>query len=198
VSGCATSPSSPKARPEPPKAIAPDEGDGRDRARGRSPSGSLAPLERLAPELAHAGEELRDIELRLREVGSDLRAFLASLEAEPDRLEPRRGGAGADLGRAAALPRADYDELLARAAEARDELAALDGGSTRRAAAEALARPRRGRRARASSARAAPRRDAFATAVADELRGVGMGEGEFRVELREREPGRPAPTRPSS
>jgi DNA repair protein RecN (Recombination protein N) len=29
----------------------------------------------------------------------------------------------------------------------------------------------------------------FAAAVADELRGVGMGDGEFRVELRERDPG---------
>jgi DNA repair protein RecN (Recombination protein N) len=29
----------------------------------------------------------------------------------------------------------------------------------------------------------------FAAAVAEELRGVGMGEGEFRVELRDRDPG---------
>ena len=33
------------------------------------------------------------------------------------------------------------------------------------------------------------RAEAFADAVAAELRGVGMGEGEFRAELREREPG---------
>ena len=48
---------------------------------------SVAPLERLAPELQRAGDELRDVELRLRETASDLHAFLASLEAEPGRLE---------------------------------------------------------------------------------------------------------------
>ena len=34
-----------------------------------------------------AAEELRDITLRLREVGSDLRGFIASLDAEPGALD---------------------------------------------------------------------------------------------------------------
>src|SRR5438067_7005657 len=48
---------------------------------------SIAPLEALAPELQRVGDELRDVELRLRESASELRSFLASLQAEPDRLE---------------------------------------------------------------------------------------------------------------
>ncbi|MDQ3067303.1 MAG: AAA family ATPase, partial [Actinomycetota bacterium] len=63
------------------EAITPDDGEGAaslTAAAGRS----LAPLERLAPELAGWGEELREVELRLRELGSDLRGFLTSLEAE--------------------------------------------------------------------------------------------------------------------
>ena len=173
------------------EALAPDEGEG---ATGLTAGAerSLAPLERLAPELARAGEELRDLELRLGEVGSDLRAFLASLEAEPDRLEHVEG----ELERISDARRrfgaVDYDDLLTRAAAARDELAALESGlDPADAAAEALA---------AAEARASELADelhaarqgsvaAFADAVAEELRGVGMGEGEFRVELRDRDAG---------
>ena len=173
------------------EAIAPDEGEG---ATGLAAAAerSLAPLERLAPELAHAGEELRDVELRLREVGSDLRAFLASLEAEPDRLEHVEG----ELERISDARRrfgaADYDDLLARATAARDELAALEGGlDPAAAAAEALAAAETRTSELAVDLRNARQAsvDAFAEAVAEELRGVGMGEGEFRVELRERDPG---------
>ena len=168
------------------EALAPDEGEG---ATGLAAAAerSLAPLERLAPELARAGEELRDLELRLGEVGSDLRAFLASLEAEPDRLEHVEG----ELERISDARRrfgaADYDDLLARAAAAREELAALDGGlDPAAAAAEALAAAEARTNALAAELRAAREGStaAFADAVAEELRGVGMGEGEFRVELR--------------
>jgi DNA repair protein RecN (Recombination protein N) len=173
------------------EALAPDEGEG---ATGLAAAAghALAPLERLAPELARAGEELRDLELRLGELGSDLRAFLASLEAEPDRLEHVEG----DLERISDARRrfgaVDYDDLLARVATAREELAALDGGlDPAAAAAEALAA------AEAKSSRLAgdlhearqKAAEPFAAAVAEELRGVGMGDGEFRVELRERDPG---------
>jgi DNA repair protein RecN (Recombination protein N) len=173
------------------EAISPDEGDGAA-ALAAVAERSLAPLERLAPELARAGEELRDVELRLREVGSDLRAFLASLEAEPDRVEQVE----AELERIADARRrfgaADYDDLLGRVASAREELAALEGGlDPAAAAAEALAAAEQASARLAEGLRTA-RRDAaepFAAAVAEELRGVGMGEGEFRVELRERDPG---------
>ncbi len=59
------------------------------------------------------------------------------------------------------------------------------------AAAEALAVAEERVRSLAAELHAtrAGRCDAFAEAVAAELRGVGMGDGEFRAELREREPG---------
>ncbi len=173
------------------EALAPDEGEG---ATGLAAAAerSLAPLERLAPELARAGEELRDLELRLGEVGSDLRAFLASLEAEPDRLERVEGELEEISDARRRFGAADYDDLLARAAEARTELEALDGGLDPAAAAgEALAAAEAKSRDLASELRAARNGAAaqFAEAVAEELHGVGMGEGEFRVELRERDPG---------
>src|SRR5579862_17997 len=120
-------------------ALAPEDGDG---AAGlvALAERAVAPLERLARELEQAGDELRDAELRLRETASALHAFLASLEAEPGRLEEIE----AALDRIAEAKRrfraASYEELLRRAGEARDELAALDGGvDPASAAAAALA-----------------------------------------------------------
>ena len=173
-------------------ALAPDEGEG---ATGlvAFAERSVAPLGRLAPELQRAGDELRDVELRLRETASDLHAFLASLEAEPGRLEQLE----AELDRIAEAKRrfhcATYDELLERREEARAELAAVEEGSdpaevAARELAEAEERVHRlTLELRAERNAAAP---AFADAVAAELRGVGMGEGEFVCELRDRaEPG---------
>ena len=173
------------------EALAPDEGEG---AAGlvAEAERALAPLERLAPELERAANELRDAELRLRETASELRAFLASLQAEPDRLERIE----ADLDRIADVKRrfrcASYEELLARAAEARAELEALDDGfDPRAAAAEALVAAEAGVKRLAEELHAARAEavNAFANAVAEELHGIGMGEGEFRVELRERDLG---------
>ena len=172
-------------------ALAPDDGEGASGLVGLAER-SVAPLERLAPELQRAGDELRDAELRLREIASDLHAFLASLEAEPGRLEELEAG----LDRIADAKRrfrcTTYEELLDRAADARAELAALDGGAdpaTAAAQALAAAEARVHELAldlRAERNAAAP---AFADAVAAELHDVGMGEGEFLVELRERDPG---------
>ena len=172
-------------------ALAPEDGDGASGLVALAER-AVAPLERLAPELQRAGDELREAELRLREVASDLQAFLASLEAEPGRLEELEAG----LDRIADAKRrfrcATYDELLARAAEARAELAALEGGADpAEAAAKAVAEAEERAHALATELRAernaaAP---AFADAVAAELHDVGMGEGEFLVELRERDAG---------
>jgi DNA repair protein RecN (Recombination protein N) len=173
-------------------ALAPDDGEG---ATGliAVAERSVAPLERLAPELQRAGDELRDIELRLRETVSDLHVFLASLEADPGRLEQIE----AELDRIAETRRrfrcGTYEELLARRDDAKAELAALEDGSdpaelATRELAEAEARVQAlALELRAERNAAAP---PFADAVAAELRGVGMGEGEFACELRERdEPG---------
>ncbi|HEX4930362.1 MAG TPA: AAA family ATPase [Gaiellaceae bacterium] len=173
------------------EALAPEEGEG---ATGLTAAAerALAPLERLAPELARAGEELRDLELRLGELGSDLRGFLASLEAEPDRVEHVES----ELERISDARRrfgaADYDDLLLRAAAAREELAALEGGlDPAEVAAQALTAAQERSDRLAAELREARQRAAepFAVAVGEELRGVGMGDGEFRVELRERDPG---------
>jgi DNA repair protein RecN (Recombination protein N) len=173
------------------EALAPDDGEG---AAGlvALAERAVAPLERLAPELERAGNELRDVELRLRETASELRAFLASLEAEPDRLEHVESELNTIADAKRRFRCESYDELLERAAEARTELAALDAGvDPAAAAAKALAE------AEAETARLADELHAervaaaepFASAVAEELRGIGLGDGEFRVELREREPG---------
>jgi DNA repair protein RecN (Recombination protein N) len=173
------------------EALAPDEGDG---AAGfvALAERAIAPLERLAPELERAGNELRDAELRLRETSSELRGFLASLEAEPDRLEQIE----AELDRIAETRRrfrcASYAELLARAAEARTELEALDGGADPvTAAAKALEAAERRAKKLADDLhrRRVAAAEPFAAAVAQELRGIGLGDGEFRAELGEREPG---------
>src|SRR2546422_246454 len=173
------------------EALAPDEGEGAAGLVG-SAERALAPLEQLAPELARAGDELRDVELRLRETASELRGFLTTLEAEPGRLEQIEAG----LDRIAEAKRRfraqSYDELLARAAEAKAELEAIeDGFDPAAAAAEALAAAERkahrvAEELRATRREAAPR---FAEEVARELVGMGLGEGEFVTELRERDPG---------
>jgi DNA repair protein RecN (Recombination protein N) len=172
-------------------ALTPEEGEG---AAGlvALAERAVAPLERLAPELGRAGDELRDVELRLRETASELHSFLASLEAEPGRLEQVEAG----LDRIAAAKRRfrcqTYEQLHARAEEARDELDALAGGADpAEAAADAVAAAEAAIAAlvlelRAERNAAAP---AFADAVAAELRDVGMGDGEFVCELQERDVG---------
>ncbi|MEJ7793166.1 MAG: AAA family ATPase [Gaiellaceae bacterium] len=173
------------------EAVSPDDGEGAASLAGLAER-AVAPLERLAPELARAGDELRDLELRLREVGSELRGFLASLEAQPDRVEHVES----ELDRIAAARRrfgaTTFAELLERAGAAREELDALASGvDPAAAAAEALAQAEAEVSALVAKLGAvrAEKSDAFATAVAAELRGVGMGEGEFRAELRERSVG---------
>ena len=185
----------------------------RDRARGRRRCGrrgagaggrrrrsglvalaerAIAPLERLAPELERAGNELRDVELRLRETASELRAFLASLEAEPDRLEQVES----ELDRIAETRRRfrceSYEELLG----------ARGRGQSRARGARRRHRSGRGRRQGARRGRGQGRRARRASCAPpvarrpipsprpwrSELQGIGLGEGEFRVELREREP----------
>jgi DNA repair protein RecN (Recombination protein N) len=170
------------------EALAPEDGDG---AAGlvAEAERAIAPLERIAPELAQAGGELRESAVRLRETAAELRSFLAGLEAEPGRLEHVEG----ELDRIAAARRrfgcGSYEELLARAADARAELDARDAGADPAAEAaaalehaqarvdELAAKLRKARRAAAKS---------FAKAVAAELQGIGLGEGEFHVEVGER------------
>ncbi len=173
------------------EALAPDEGAGATDLAATAER-AVAPLEHLAPELAAAGEALRHVELQLRETASELRAFLLSLEAQPGRLEEVE----AELERFGDLKRrhsaATLAELLQRADDARRELAALEEGHDPVAAAAAalqaaeLEVEQAHGELRAARARAA---EPFAAAVAVELAEIGLGDGEFRVVVSEREPG---------
>jgi DNA repair protein RecN (Recombination protein N) len=173
------------------EALAPDDGEG---AAGlvAAAERAVSPLESLAPDLARAGDELRDAELRLRETASELRGFLTTLEAEPSRLETLES----ELDRIADAKRrfrvSSYEELLGRAAEARAELEAIDEGfDPAAAAAEALAVAEQNVR-RLSGELHVARHEAsgrFAKAVAAELAGIGLGEGQFVARLTERDTG---------
>ncbi len=172
-------------------AIEPDEGDGA-RSLAAAAEHSLAPLERLAPVLQAAAAELRELVVRLGEVGSDVRRFAETLDADPARTAEveERLDRIADAKRRHRAP--SLDELLERriAAEAELEQAGADGDPLERAHSDREAA--QGRFAAVAEAMAAARRAAagpFAAAVARELADLGMGEGEFHVELREREPG---------
>jgi DNA repair protein RecN (Recombination protein N) len=173
------------------ESLAPEDADGAAGLAARAER-AIAPLESLAPELARAGDELRDVELRLRETASELRSFLASLGSRPGELEDveERLEHIADLKRRHRC--ASYDELLARTAEAQDELAALEAGADPAAAAAGAVADAEARvdesasRLHDARAEAAPR---FADAVASELAGLGLGDGEFAAELAPRETG---------
>jgi DNA repair protein RecN (Recombination protein N) len=146
----------------------------------------------LSPELAEVAADLGDAEIRAREGASALRAYLASLEAEPGRLEAVESELEriAEARRRFAAP--STEELLARAAAARAELTELESGGDPLAAAEAVVTETEARAGKLSSALSAARSEAvagFEETVAAELRGLGMGDGEFQAELSFREPG---------
>ena len=170
-----------------------------EQSEGSGASGSIAEAARrlesvigLAPELAEVAGDLGEAEIRVREAASTLRAFLASLEAEPGRLE----FVEEELDRIAEARRRfgapTTEELVARAVAARAELDRLEAGVDPLAAAERAvgeAEARVGELAAAASAEREAAAPLFAEAVAEELQGLGMGEGEFRVDLSPREPG---------
>jgi len=172
-------------------ALDPEDGDGA-RALAAAAERALAPLERLAPELGVAATELRELAVRLGEVASDLHRFVDGLDADPARLlevEER-------LDRLADVRRrhrtATVDELLERRAAAFDELGEVGRGGDPVERARGDRDEARARYGTAAEALAAVRRDAagrFGAAVTEELADLGMGEGEFHVELRSRDPG---------
>jgi DNA repair protein RecN (Recombination protein N) len=172
-------------------AIEPDDGEGA-RAHAASAERALAPLERLAPELEAAAGELREVVVRLTEVAGDVRRFADALETSPARaaeVEER-------LDRIADAKRryraATFDELLERRAAAVAELEQVGVDGDPLANAQEQLAAAQARFDGAAEALTAARRDAaerFSAAVAAELAELGMGEGEFHVELRERDAG---------
>ena len=196
-SGCATARSSPMAPYGRPRRSRPT----RARVRPRSqppPSGRSAPLTRLAPELEAPAAELRELAVRLNGGGERPAPVRRLARGRPG---PRGGGRGAARPDRRAPP-------PVRRADARRAAGAARAGGRRagRARRQRSACPRRGRARRGPSSatsdaaaalrarRASAAVEPFAAAVRESLEGVGMGEGEFRVELREREAG-PSGTR---
>jgi DNA repair protein RecN (Recombination protein N) len=173
------------------EAIDPDEGPGAASLVALAER-ALAPLERLAPELADAGGELRDVAVRLQEVGSGLARVRDGLDADPARLEAveERLQLWADVRRRYRCE--SSDDLLQQRAAALAELEAVSAGVDPLTAARAALAEAEKRMDRLAAALKQARADGaagFAEAVSAELHDLGMGEGEFRVELRERELG---------
>jgi DNA repair protein RecN (Recombination protein N) len=171
--------------------LAPEHGEGAGELVAAAAS-RLMPVGNLAPELAQGYAELAEAEVRIRDVASSLRGFLASLEAEPGRL----ADVEAELDRIADARRrfqaGSYEELLSRAAAAEAELDAFEAGVDPLEVAEqnvAAAEARVDELASALSSARTAAAPAFAEAVAGELKGLGMGDGEFRAALSQREPG---------
>ena len=173
------------------EALAPDEGEGAAELIARAER-AIAPLERIAPELAPAGGELRSAAVQIRETAAELRSFLADLEAEPGRLEHVEG----ELDRIAVATRrfgcGSYDELLERSAAARAELESREEGADPEGEAEAAFMEAQATVDELAAELRDARRTAalpFAKAVASELEGIGLGQGELHVELGEQPAG---------
>jgi DNA repair protein RecN (Recombination protein N) len=174
------------------EALSPEEGETGALDRLGEATNALMPVTTLAPELQAEYLSLGDVEERLKDVASSLRGFLSSLEAQPGRLDEVEG----ELERIADARRrfgaASYEELLSHAEEARAELDADEAGIDPLAAAEqALAEAERLAKELADRLSQARRTAAepFGEAVAAELQGLGMGDGEFRASISERDQG---------
>jgi DNA repair protein RecN (Recombination protein N) len=169
-------------------ALAPEDGEGATALTSRAER-SLEPAARIAPELAPVVEELRDVGIRLSELGGELHRSLATLDADPARLDQIESR----LDRFAELRRRfrceSTEALLERRARAVNELDALAGGLDPVAAALQEQTDAANRYDDVAGLLTRARRDAapgFSAAVEKELAGLGMGEGELRVDLRER------------
>jgi DNA repair protein RecN (Recombination protein N) len=173
------------------EAVDPDEGDGA-RALAAAAEHALSGPAQVAPELAPAAEELRDTALRLADVATDLRRFADSLDSDPARAAEvdERLDRIADLRR---RYRAEtLADLLARRDAALPELEGLADGSDPLERARAERDTAQARYDAAAATLGSARHAAagpFADAVARELADLGLGEGEFRVELGARDPG---------
>jgi DNA repair protein RecN (Recombination protein N) len=183
-----------EAAAEAAEALTPEHGEGGAADQVARAANALMPVTNLAPELQAEYVNLGEAELRVKDAASALRGFLAALEAEPGRLEEGEG----ELERIADARRrfgaSSYEELLGRAEAARAELEGHEAGVDPLASAEqALAESKR-RAAELADGLSRARRSAgaaFGEAVAGELHGLGMGDGEFeaRVSAREHGPG---------
>ncbi len=154
---------------------------------------ALRPVAEVAPELGATAAEIADAGERLRDSASQLRAFLATLDAEPGRLDAIE----AELERIA-----DTRRRFRVATPRRPDRAGRHGAGGARGA-RGRRRPARARRdgghgrggrlptrsPKGSAPPARPRRSRSRSAVREELAALGLGEGELGVELSPREDG---------
>ena len=175
------------------EALDPQDGDEQGAAaRVAGAARGLDAVASLAPELGEVAAELGEAEVRVRESASALHAFLASLEAEPGRLDAVEAELEGISDARRRFGASTTEELLARAAAARAELAQVEAGVDPLEEAEGAVADAERRLHELSAALSKARADAaepFGHAVAGELQELGMGDGEFRVELSAREPG---------
>ena len=172
-------------------AIAPDDGEGAA-ALVASAERQVETLAALAPELTRVTEELRDLSFRLRDVGGDLRSFLLSLAPDPARLEIVEAQLETIADTRRRFGAASAAELVERRQAALEELGDADeAGDPLAAAAVEVTELERRLESTAAALRVARTAAAgsFADRVAEGLRDVGMGDGEFRVDVTERELG---------
>ena len=166
------------------QAVAPEDGDGAA-SLAAAAERALGPVEQLAPELGSVASELRDVVIRLGDAASDLRRYLASLEADPGRLSAIEARLD-QLADARRRFRCETTrELLEQRESALAELAAVDGGEDPLAAAMRAVDEAEARYGGLSEPLRAAREAAaepFAQAVVVELAGLGMGDGGFRVD----------------
>jgi DNA repair protein RecN (Recombination protein N) len=153
---------------------------------------ALQPVAGLDTVLAVAAAELDELAVRLREAGSSLRGYLASLEAQPGRLEEveRRLTAMADAKRR--FEATSIADLVERAAAARAELELADAGADPLARAQGAvvdAEARYDALAAAAQEARAGASGPFADAGREELERLGLGDGELAVTVRERAAG---------
>lgn len=148
----------------------------------------LGEVEGIDPTLDTTRSELSSSEAIVREAASALRSFLASLHGDPMRLDAVESQLQdiADLKRRFGC--SDLDELLEGADSARAELDQLST-SQPLASAERALRQARSRYTELAEALAAARAEAaprFTAAALEELKALGLGEGDLTVELGQR------------
>lgn len=166
-------------------AVSPPDGEGGAGAAVGAALGALAGLADLDPQLAEPVEHLAGAEASLQEAAIALSRYADSLEAEPGRLQfvEDRIDAYVRVERRFDAPVA---ELIDRAEQARQDLAAIDAGGDADAALAAR-RVELTKQARAAAdalhaaraAAAAP----FAAAVSAVLAELAMAEGALRVQI---------------
>ena len=170
------------------EALSPEGTDGQGAAELTAHAAArLGDIEGIDGSLDEIRSELQSAEAIAREAASALRSFLSSLDSDPTRLDTVESELQriADAKRRFGFP--NLDTLLAEADAARTELDTLSSSRPLEDAESALAKARN-RYETFSNQLSTSRASAatgFAAAARDELRQLGLGDGDLVVELSE-------------